>query len=256
MDYSDKNIALATHGSVGICAIRKLFSLRIKPEKIVVLTYDPFGSDNRTLMEFLSCFNIPWFTPKSDMQFLFSILKTKDVSLLLNVGYKYIYCEPVLGMENVILINMHPGILPYYRGWLSTPWSIFNNEKYAGYTYHIIAKEVDKGDIILTGEVSITDASTAFDLHFLLHERALSRLDYIISGRWGTRPQIGEGGYYKKEFPNGGYINTGWDDEKIDRFIRAMYFPPHKGALLNTSEGVIEISNFKEYLKVKRDGKI
>ena len=37
-------------------------------------------------------------------------------------------------------------------------------------------------------------------------------------------------------------------NQKIESFIRAMHYPPHKGALLLTQKGYVECKSFKEYL--------
>jgi len=251
MDYFNKNIALATYGSIGIMALRKLFALGFKPEQITVFTYNPKDSVNIPLIEFLYHFGIIWGVVRDDMDRMYYMLEEDNVSLLLNIGYPFIYKEPVLGMQNITLINMHPGILPNYRGWMSTPYSIFNGEGFVGYTYHLISKEIDKGDIIHRGYTPIFTTATAFSLHFLLHEMAINYLDYIIGYEWNAYPQEQGGKYYKKILPNNGYIDIEWDDNKIERFIRAMYFPPYKGALLKTEEGDIEINSLEEYFKHK-----
>ena len=52
-----------------------------------------------------------------------------------------------------------------------------------------------------------------------------------IAGEKGT-PQIQKGRLYKRELPFKGFINLNWRKDKIERFIRAMYFPPFEGAKL------------------------
>jgi len=201
MDYYNK-IALSIYGSVGIPTIRKLFELGHTPSSIIVFTHHPEENDNKMLISFLEYFDVDTFIVGNDMTKMAEILYNNSVHLLINIGYSYIYKEPVLGMPSLTLINIHPGILPHYRGWLSVPWSIFNGEKYAGYTCHIISKGIDRGDIILQEKTPILPTSTAFDLHFKLHDMALSGLDFIINGKWEATPQVGEGKYYKKQFPN------------------------------------------------------
>lgn len=247
MGYYNQNIALATYGSVGIQTIRKLFALGFTPDNIIVFTHSPLAKENEPLADFMDYLNIDWFVVEEDMNTMKFILNNHNTKLLLNIGYKYIYREPVIGMDDLVLINMHPGILPNYRGWLSVPWAMFNDEEYVGYTYHIITDKIDAGNIILVDSIPIKETSTSFDLHFKIHNKAIDRLDYIIGGEWGTYQQVRMGTYYHRQLPNNGYIDTGWGIEKIERFIRLMYFPPHKGAVLRKGNDEIEIKNMEQY---------
>lgn len=218
------NIIVCTQGSVGISVIRKLFELRYRPSNITVITYDIKSLHNKPLIDLLEYFNIQWFVVENNMELLDDIIVTRNANILLNIAYKYIFKNPVLTLPNIKLINLHPGILPYYRGWLSTPWSIINGETHVGYTYHLISSGIDKGDIILIDRFPILSDSTAFDLHFKIFNSAINKLDYIVSGKWSAIPQIGDGAYYKNIFPS---IDPAWDNDKIERFKRATYFPPY-----------------------------
>ena len=46
-------------------------------------------------------------------------------------------------------INLHPSLLPKYRGTFSCPWAIINNEKKTGITYHFMNEKFDDGKIVL-----------------------------------------------------------------------------------------------------------
>lgn len=219
-----RKIILCTQGSVGISVIRKLFELRFNPDEITVITYDTNILRNLSFIYFLKYFDIEWYVVDKDMNKLYNIVSYKNADILLSVSYKYIFKEPILSMPNIHLINLHPGILPDYRGCFSIPWAIINNEEYVGYSYHLIDAGIDTGDIILRDRFPVLPTSTAPELHFLVMNNAINNLGYIISGKWGTIPQIGTGMYYKNIFP---VPDISWDDDKIERFNRAKYFPPH-----------------------------
>jgi methionyl-tRNA formyltransferase len=60
------------------------------------------------------------------------------------------------------------------------------------------------------------------------------------------------GSHYPRKIPFDGFIDATWDDEKIERFIRAMHFPPHEGAVCQINGVRVECSNlesYKEFLK-------
>jgi methionyl-tRNA formyltransferase len=245
------NIAICTHGSIGVITLYKLFELKFKPNEIIVITHDIQLPRNRALINFLDYFVVKWFVVGEDMTKLSEILLENKIELLVNIAYKFIFRQPIFDIRDITFINLHPGILPDYRGWFSIPWAIFNNEKCVGYTYHLITPEIDGGDIVYAERFLVHPLSTAFSLHFPIMREAIDRLKEIIEGKWIAYSQPEGGKYYKRILPNNGYINTSWDDAKIDRFIRAMYFPPFKGALLNTTKGEKEILSFKQYLLEK-----
>ncbi|EAI3284810.1 hypothetical protein LBY24_000248, partial [Campylobacter jejuni] len=49
--------------------------------------------------------------------------------------------------KNGININIHGGILPYWRGFYANIWAVLNNQSYIGYTLHALNKKMDDGAI-------------------------------------------------------------------------------------------------------------
>lgn len=95
-------------------------------------------------------------------------------------------------------VNHHSGVLPAYRGWAATEWSIYQGEPDSGFAFHYVSEKVDRGPIILDGRVPVADL-TAEELN---HRKAIvgaDRLEEVvermIAGDPGT-PQAGPGRYY------------------------------------------------------------
>lgn len=82
-----------------------------------------------------------------------------------------------LSIPGLVSINLHPSLLPRYRGPGPIPWAIINGERETGVTVQKVEKELDKGGIILQKKVPINDLETAADL-----ERRLSRLGAELLG--------------------------------------------------------------------------
>ena len=81
-----------------------------------------------------------------------------DIAPDLIVAYRcpYILPECVFGMAEYGAYNIHPSLLPSYRG--LNPWKeIFaNNEKVNGVTLHKMTGDVDDGEIIFQEKYTIT----------------------------------------------------------------------------------------------------
>ena len=130
-------IILATQGSVGVVALRELFSLGYNREDITVVLCD--GSCE-SIIEFLKFNKMPIITFSSSKEFDSWISKT-DHNILISVSWKYKFSDHAIKSLNGKLVNLHPALLPNYKGCYSTPWSLINNEKYVGFTYHYINNE-------------------------------------------------------------------------------------------------------------------
>jgi methionyl-tRNA formyltransferase len=61
-----------------------------------------------------------------------------DVSC--SVFYRYIIKDWVIESCNGKIFNLHPSLLPDYKGCSSLTWALINGEKKTGFTYHYIDK--------------------------------------------------------------------------------------------------------------------
>jgi len=77
-------------------------------------------------------------------------LKDFDPDILIVVGTKKLNSE-LFGIAKIGAINLHTGILPFYRGADSEFWALFNNDPFnIGITIHFIDENLDSGDILLS----------------------------------------------------------------------------------------------------------
>lgn len=72
---------------------------------------------------------------------------------------KEIFQLPKIGM-----VNVHPSLLPRYRG--SNPYAqvLFNDEKYTGVTFHLVDEGFDSGAILLQQDFKILDSDDGISL--------------------------------------------------------------------------------------------
>jgi len=78
---------------------------------------------------------------------LIAVLKKYKKCALLSVGFPYIIPEEILS-NFTLALNLHPTLLPKYRGPSTGAYILMNNEKKTGSTIHLMTKEVDGGDIL------------------------------------------------------------------------------------------------------------
>ena len=225
------NILLATQGSQGIIAIRELFALGLRNDQLKIVICSVSG--NEPLIKFIEYLKLSFVIIKSSSEFdnyLQSIMNKNQ--LLISVSWKYRFSEFALDAFKGNAINFHPGILPDYKGCFSIPWAIINGENTTGYTFHKIELDFDSGPLIIQEKLHINNKDTAFSMHFKIMQKGLSNIGLAIENFKKNKftKMNSQGNYYKNELPFDGKINSSWDKNMRDRFIRAMYFPPHKSA--------------------------
>ena len=73
------------------------------------------------------------------------------------------------------IMNIHPSLLPKYKGLNTHQRTINNKEKYSGCTVHYVNSKLDSGKIILQKKVKIlkTDTSSSLAKKILKQEHIL-----------------------------------------------------------------------------------
>ncbi|OPX34826.1 methionyl-tRNA formyltransferase [candidate division KSB1 bacterium 4484_188] len=99
----------------------------------------------------------------SDPEFLHQ-LRTVDPDVFVVVAFR-ILPEIVLGIPEITSINLHPSLLPKYRGAAPINWTLINGEKETGVTIIEITRKVDAGKILMQQKVKISAEETAGSLH-------------------------------------------------------------------------------------------
>ena len=75
------------------------------------------------------------------------IITTQGIDCLFNAGTPRKISQNVIQSVKYGVINVHPGLLPQYRGSSAVEWAIFNDEK-IGNTAHFMDEGYDSGPII------------------------------------------------------------------------------------------------------------
>ena len=211
--------------------------------EIIIFTHT---KNNDLLLDFIKNMNFNFYT--TSINNCENILNGKK-GLLLSIHYRNIIKENIINCFDGMKINLHPSLLPYYKGCFSSVWALINNEKETGITYHILTSDVDKGNILIQEKINICENDTAFSLFHKLITLSINKLPKLfelIKYQYQGEKQIGSGSYYKREVPYNGIINNEWSEKQKELFARAMYFPPHPGATLIKGENYITINSISE----------
>ena len=72
--------------------------------------------------------------------------------------------DELLAVPPMGAVNLHPSLLPAYRGAAPIPWTLFNGERETGVTTILLNSRVDAGDILLQQKVAVGSDETAGEL--------------------------------------------------------------------------------------------
>ena len=84
--------------------------------------------------------------------------------MIVVVSYGKILPKSILDLPKFGCINVHPSLLPKYRGSAPIQWAVLNGDKTTGVTIMQMDEHMDSGDIILQKEVEIDENETTGDL--------------------------------------------------------------------------------------------
>ena len=89
-----------------------------------------------------------------------SVLKKHEIKLICLAGFMKILSKNFITKFSGKILNIHPSLLPKYKGLNTHQRVLSNNEKYSGCTVHFVNSKLDSGKIILQKKVKITKNET------------------------------------------------------------------------------------------------
>ena len=102
-------------------------------------------------------------------------LKSNDIKLICLAGFMKILSKDFIRRFKGKILNIHPSLLPKYKGLNTHHRAIQNKEKYSGCTVHLVNSKLDSGKIILQKKVKLSKKETPSSLQkkILKHEHIL-----------------------------------------------------------------------------------
>jgi methionyl-tRNA formyltransferase len=93
-----------------------------------------------------------------------------EPQLLVSAGYGQKISSRILCLAGQGVWNIHPSLLPEFRGAAPVVWAILNGKEKTGVSIFRMAEEMDAGDIIAQEETDIVEGETAGELELRLAE--------------------------------------------------------------------------------------
>ncbi len=170
---------------------------------------------------------------KNKISFTTKKITSKNIpfkpDLIISISYKYKIPKNILSLSRFKPFNLHPSLLPRYRGCSSIAWAIANGEKMCGFTYHYMNEKYDDGKIILQKSIEIKKFDLQSTLYYRVMFNSLIYFEQVLKKVFKNYPgkkQKGKSTYFKRGAPYDGILNSKWKGIKKENFIKAMIFPP------------------------------
>jgi methionyl-tRNA formyltransferase len=169
-----------------------------------------------------------------------------DIAVL--ASFSEILNTDVINVLRFGIINVHPSLLPKYRGAEPIRWAIRRGETVTGVSIMELSKELDRGNVLYQEPISIQPQDDEGTLRHRLVNLSIDMLPKAITeyrkGYRGTPQRTDRTFYARRMKKSDEIIHWEWSAQKVDRHIRSMSPKPgcytiHKGKRIKLFEPTI-----------------
>ena len=143
-------------------------------------------------------FGLPIFQPEKvkDQSFI-KLFKKLNPEMVVVVAFGQILPKVIIDYPPLQCLNIHPSLLPKYRGAAPINWPIIRGETKTGVTIMLMDEGMDSGDILLQQETDIGAAETYGILNDRLAELGatllIKTIEQVVAGTAQRQPQDASG---------------------------------------------------------------
>lgn len=181
--------------------------------------------------------------------------KIEENTLIISANNIFLFPKNVVEKQNLKIVNFHNALLPKHRGMNAPTWTIFEQDKKAGITWHLVNENIDDGDIIIQREIELNDTETAMVLIRKLMNLAFCAYKEIeedlLNWKFETTKMDKNAPYqihYSKDVPNNGLFDKSWDFDKMSAFLRSLDWgcvQQFEKSRIEIEQGLVEILSYK-----------
>jgi methionyl-tRNA formyltransferase len=211
--------------------ILRFLSSRADVDILKVVTYEVLSDVSRgqeSVKTVAADLGIEVLSPRRISQDLVEQIRILNPDLIISAYYRKIFPQELIEIPLFGILNIHPSMLPYYRGPVPTAWAILNNESEFGITVHKVDTGIDTGDILVQSRHDIGDDETGYELYLramaLGAKLLIDNFDKIITSRIQPIKQESGGSYYGK-LESRVFLDWKQSAQKIKNSVRIRSHP-------------------------------
>lgn len=228
------NIIFFGSGPYGDIALKRLIERGLIVDVVVTKNDAPSGRGQllkeNVVATTANSANIKILKPeKLDTEFIEN-LKNENPDLFLVVSYGKILPKEILDIPTFGTINIHPSLLPKYRGTSPLESPFLNNDSVTGITLMLLDEEMDHGPILIQDEFEIHPDMRKIDLGVILFEHGadllVDNLEQILNGDIKPVEQDhSKATYTKKIKKEDGELDLKNDEESWNKYRAYFGYP-------------------------------
>ena len=188
---------------------------------------------------------IPAIRAKGGDPELLEQIRLIDPDILWTTDYRYLIPKSLIESPSLASINLHPSLLPLYRGRAAINWAILNGETDIGLTAHLIDEGVDTGPILRQESIRLErtdDVGDALRLLEPIYERlSMELVSSIMEHGLNATPQPdGDWPIWPRRTPEDGAIDWSQSSSDIVNLVRAVA-RPYPGARASLKGDLVHV---------------
>ena len=186
-------------------------------------------------LKFNPTLSVMQLAKKNRITILDSLEKMPSCDIVYSVQYHEILKAKHIKKAKQIAVNLHMAPLPDYRGCNQFSFAILDKVKAFGTTVHQLETGIDTGAILFEDRFKIPKNIFVKDLYAETERRSVelfkASLQNIVNGNYEPIQQKkfkkrNSNFHLRSEMNDIKQLDLNWSKEKIERHIRATYFPP------------------------------
>ena len=134
----------------------------------------------------------------------------------------------LLNWPRKFCVNLHPSLLPAYRGPDPVFWQLRNGETHTGISLHLITPALDAGPILHQQLIAFPTGATRTELDTLLSSQgAMAFSTLLATDSFASQNQPQQQSHYQSAPTRDDYtLETDWTAERAYNFMRGTHMPP------------------------------
>ena len=229
-----KSVIFFGTDEIGSCVLEKLINLKANIIAVVTRADKPSGRNKKIIVgqvkQIALDHNIKVFQPEKLSDVLNELSSLKP-DLILTCSYGKIIPIEIINLPKYHCVNIHPSLLPKYRGASPMQGAILNNETETGVTFMFVTKALDEGDILFQEKIQMSNNETLFSLKSKVKNTIESMLEKYYDQLFDLNIK-----HFPQDNQKASYISIidanqekiDWNESaiRIDAKVRALYDKP------------------------------
>lgn len=175
----NKSIVFIGTPQIAADCLQALIDVNANIAAVITRSDKPSGRNNKIVYspvkELALKNNFKLFQPEH-LSDIYDELKSMNIDLIFTCAYGKIIPNSILELPKHRSVNVHPSLLPKYRGASPIQSALINGENKTGVSFIYVTDKLDAGDILFQEEIAIDDSDNYLSLYDKLSQLSVKMI--------------------------------------------------------------------------------